>query len=220
VDNLRARHTQRDDSSTWEDDCIELYLDPDLDYKQIMKLTTNSIGTELDQKVGNVAWGSEDGWRVQTSVGDDAWYIEMHIRYEDFPKVNRGDAWALNLARFAWSTGKFRGACWARGAFSRPSSWNRLGYLVFGKLETAIHSLRKRADTVLGELTDAVGQLEHTKGYDALQKKLQAYKARLHEISEADQDNLKPVHDKLRRLVMDLEEWQWDVKLAALIEAN
>jgi len=223
VKHLRAVHTRRDDPDTWHDDCIELYLDPELRYQNVIKLTTNSLGTRVDQRLADYGWGSEDGWQVKTSAGNDAWFVEMRIPYKDFPRPRPGDAWAMNLGRFAWSTGAFRGASWAPGAFSDPRSHHLLGQLVFGSLKEAVGILCDRAGGLLGEFEKEARVLKDTGGYRPLKSKLRAFRQQLEALAEnpsRERAVLADQHRRLRRLLSELSKWQWELKLACLIEAN
>lgn len=82
--------TSAPDGDVWNDDCIELFLSPDIKNGQLQTLFPddqhyhlifNAAGTKFDE-LGNGGAASWNGdWQVKTSVQDDGWQAEVKIPF-------------------------------------------------------------------------------------------------------------------------------------------
>jgi hypothetical protein len=106
MDDLRANVTERD-SNVWEDDDVEIFLDPTskADASDYLQLAVNSIGTLADQRgspevSGDLAWDCK-GCQVKTGKGKDFWVVEMVIPFESLGVKGSvaGQHWGANFAR-------------------------------------------------------------------------------------------------------------------------
>jgi len=101
---LIAERTERDDKSMWQDDCIEIWLDTNLDRNTYYYLITNSIGARTDAKF-NVIPGERDydfnsNWTSKSSVDSKLWMLEIVIPWKDIGiKPGRTTLIGINIAR-------------------------------------------------------------------------------------------------------------------------
>ncbi|OIP07571.1 MAG: hypothetical protein COZ06_24945 [Armatimonadetes bacterium CG_4_10_14_3_um_filter_66_18] len=135
LDQIKAKITSRDAPDLWQDDCVEIMLDPTNGGTGYYKFTTNSLATRYDEKTTNMVMDSGwnvEGWQVKTSRGNDAWYIELSLPWSDLDRKPReGDIWSFDLVRYGYCSGAFKGVTWALGgSYANPS---RFGHLGFGR---------------------------------------------------------------------------------------
>ena len=136
TDNLQVTATARDENA-WEDDCVELFFDPDCDRRTYWQFVVNSANTQFDIYTdgrssnggGDVGWNGEI--ESATQVAEDHWSLEVAIPMEQFGegKVGSGAVWVANLARIRMANATEYGQ-WVPtyGNAQRP---DRFGYLVF-----------------------------------------------------------------------------------------
>lgn len=98
VKSLLARSTARDDG-VWRDDCVELFLDTNLDRATYYHVIVNSIGTVYDETVpGGPAWNAD--LQVAAQVGTDHWTVELAIPFADLGGAPApGATWGVNVGR-------------------------------------------------------------------------------------------------------------------------
>ena len=103
MDKIKISKTDRD-SKVWEDDVVEIFIDPTPDTPMYYHLAVNPIGTLFDQEASQnppkyMEWDSET--QVATFIASDFWVIEMAIPLFDLvaepPEV--GSEWKFNLHR-------------------------------------------------------------------------------------------------------------------------
>lgn len=85
MDKLVARHTEFD-SAIWEDDAVEVFVDPYGSFSQYVHFITNSIGTRFDEKgrAGKQPSPRWNGaWRVATAKEADGWTAEFAVPWSD-----------------------------------------------------------------------------------------------------------------------------------------
>ena len=149
---LRASHTERDDH-LWEQDCVELMLDPDGDGKNYFEIQISPRGVVFDtrydarrvpQPFGHTDWDS----RVRVGVSprgnlddkeaDAGYTVEMAIPWQAFSLDGKpfappaiGDEWRANLYVMDLTAERQRAAAWSSlgiGDFHVP---RRFGILAF-----------------------------------------------------------------------------------------
>ncbi len=121
------------DGLVWEDDCVEIFLQPyfDKEYeKKYYHLITNTIATKYDEiGFGGIGWNPK--WEVKTSLSTSSWMAEITVPFgslvSNSPKT--GDVWRFNLCRTEWVKGECSSWSWTKGGFHKPE---RFGYLIFG----------------------------------------------------------------------------------------
>jgi len=135
LDKVKAEVTGRDNPETWHDDCVEIMIDPHNTGTGYFKFTTNLNAVRHDQKATNLVlddgW-SVEGWKVATSRGEGAWFIEFFLPWDDIDaRPREGDIWSFDLVRYGWASGAFKGVSWSLGGSG--ASPQKHGYLGFGR---------------------------------------------------------------------------------------
>lgn len=136
---IRATVDRRDDPLTWQDDCVEIMIDPDTSGVSYYKFCTNALAARYDEKATNLVldsgWNVE-GWQVQSTRGSGAWYLEVFIPWADLDgrQPREGDIWSFDLVRYGWASGGFKGVSWSLGGSGASPA--KFGYLVFSRAAT------------------------------------------------------------------------------------
>ncbi|MHB9139750.1 MAG: sugar-binding protein [Victivallaceae bacterium] len=134
VSQMKATHTTRDASDLWEDDCVELFFDPQAEGIGFTKFVINSLGTISDMRQIDAAVTLDDwnasGLEVATSMRSDAWIIEMFVPWSDLGQLpTTGSIWKFCNVRYAWSNGTFIGVTSSPGG--NYSNTGGFGFLYF-----------------------------------------------------------------------------------------
>lgn len=89
--------TRRDGSFQFEDH-VAAYLDTYHDRRRTYCFAVNPLGTQRDEKQGDLGWDSE--WIAAANIEDTVWTVEMKIPYQllDLPRTAK-QTWGLNLVR-------------------------------------------------------------------------------------------------------------------------
>ena len=132
--DLTAAAQDRDDLA-YQDDCVEVFFDANLDGRTYHQFVINNIGTIMDQYNDGESRGGDLGWNGELEsaqhLGDDFWSIELAIPLNQFgiPAPGAGDVWGANIARIRITHASEYGQ-WVPtyGSALRP---DRFGYLVF-----------------------------------------------------------------------------------------
>ena len=103
------------DEAVWEDDSIEIFVDPTPDTADYFQFVVNSIGTLFDNHVdpSNPTRKMRKHWNLKGvrnghTVTEQAWTMEIAIPYLDLPgarRVRNGDTWYFNVAESRGSIG-------------------------------------------------------------------------------------------------------------------
>ena len=110
VAGIKANCTQHDEA-VYEDDCIEIFLDPEGKQKSFYQIIVNSNNTLFDMKHYDLgkSWNSK-GVVSRSYKGKDFWSIEIFIPFETFGiKAFSGNnvagkkRWNINFTRSRWS---------------------------------------------------------------------------------------------------------------------
>ena len=119
-----ANQTRRDGSFQFEDH-VAIYLDTYHDKQRTYGFAVNPLGTQLDEKQGDLGWDGE--WAAAASITDTAWIVEMRIPYQilDLPRTTK-QTWGLNIVRRHQSVD--RTSTWADTGVN-VSDANRFGTL-------------------------------------------------------------------------------------------
>lgn len=136
-----ARVTERD-GSVWEDDAIELFIQPDPDRQAYYQLVGNSAGAFYDGKgLGGADWDGE--WQYAASAGEGGWEAEASIPWASLGMnaPEAGTTLGINVCRDQQTPSKSL-SCWAPvgGSFHDPEQFGRL------TLSTGAPSTRQSTD--------------------------------------------------------------------------
>ncbi|MBN2452043.1 MAG: DUF4091 domain-containing protein [Lentisphaeria bacterium] len=113
---LQVKARQRD-GTTWLDDSVEVFLDPDHDHESYLQFCVNAEGVLRDSRGRDPAWNSPA--RAVSQRRADGWSVEIAIPFEGLDLSLRcGTPWGINLVRndrvrgetVTWSLGGFHHA--------------------------------------------------------------------------------------------------------------
>lgn len=102
IDKLTKDVINRD-GRTWEDDSVEVFLDPTGTGNSYYQFAVNCSGALYDAKDWDSSWDTY--WEAKTSVGNNVWTAEMRIPLAFLGKdaINSKDTWAAHFNRFTGS---------------------------------------------------------------------------------------------------------------------
>lgn len=135
---MKTRFEKRDDN-LWDDNCIEVFLDPEKSAGQFYHFIINSKGVIYDSNVV----GSEDksfntDCTAVVKVLDDRWVAELKIPLSALKaKIGKGGSWKVNVARSRNTGDRTENSSWTDGGFSQPSSFRTV---VFGSEPAALEN--------------------------------------------------------------------------------
>jgi len=102
IDKIKADEKYRD-GKVWEDDCVEVFIDTNLDRKSYYHFSLNTLNTQADEKwidplCEETGW---DGfWDGKTVKGQDFWSAEIAIPFYNFSfSQEASSTWGINLCR-------------------------------------------------------------------------------------------------------------------------
>lgn len=91
------------DSSVWDDDEFELFIDTNHDHKTYWQLCVNTVNEIFDcENIGaNCDSATNADWETAVTVGaKEDWFLEVKIGYQDLDvkeKPKPGDVWGVNF---------------------------------------------------------------------------------------------------------------------------
>ena len=138
MDKLKAEETARD-AVVYEDDCVEIFVDPEHDHGNWRQFVANSVGAQFDAHMPGgepgrgIAWNGS--WTVRTSKDAAGWIAEVRIPFADLGGTPKpGAVHGFNVCREAPSTGEL--SMWTRtgGRFTRVAG---LADLIYGPFAPA-----------------------------------------------------------------------------------
>ena len=108
--NLAAKVTDHDGDGIWEDDDVEIFLDPTDQRQTYYQILVNPKGTTLDlfcraDKVKDLRWDPK--YEVAAKVGKESWVVELAIPLAAFDQTERFNRWGFNAARHVAATTEF-----------------------------------------------------------------------------------------------------------------
>ena len=111
------------DGTSWLDDSVEIFLDPDHDHRGYFQWTVNCIGAIRDTRGVDTAW--ESGARCATKREADSWSIELAIPFDKLElNMDVGDVWGINLVRNDRVNGET--STWSLGGFHKAGRFGNV----------------------------------------------------------------------------------------------
>ncbi len=113
-------HSGRDAEGIWQDDSVEVFIDPSGERRRYAHIIINAAGAMLDEI------GTSEKWDSSASVGvkryDKEWKCELAIPWSDLKGAGFkiGEAMAINLCRNRYADSK---ASWRHAAWSATYGW-------------------------------------------------------------------------------------------------
>ncbi len=130
MDRLKAS-VKEHDSSVWNDDAVEVFLDTKGDRSGFVQFVSNVLGTRYDG-LGNDSYGYNPTWESAASRGKTDWTVEIRLPFNELgvPAPKPGDAWLGNFCREEQPYGEL--STWAptAGAFGATAHF---GEIIFGR---------------------------------------------------------------------------------------
>ena len=131
---LTAREKRRD-MDVHKDDCVEMQMDTNHDYRSYYHLIVNTLGTISDsynqggRACGDPSWNGD--YTIATAVEDTFWVCEIEIPFKQVgnPRVRRGTLWGFNVARVRIGNASEYGQ-WMP-TYGTPHRPGRFGFLFF-----------------------------------------------------------------------------------------
>ncbi len=118
VDGIVANVTE-DGGPAWGDDCIELFVDGNLDLSTVRQVIVNSIGTVTTAAFGVGEWNP--AVRRAAHVGENAWFVEFALPLRSLGLA--GTDFGLNICRERRAGDGVELSCWSPtgGSFNQPA---------------------------------------------------------------------------------------------------
>lgn len=126
---LRAECKTRDGRELFQDDVVEVFLDPAHDRFHYLQFACNPLGTRFDLQ-GDAAGSSPEWnglWEVAVGRAADRWRVEMRLPFATLGlKRGTGQVWGLNICRERPAGPE--NSSWAptTGTFGTPASFGEL----------------------------------------------------------------------------------------------
>jgi len=84
--------------TVWGTDCVEMFLDANLDRKTYFHLAVNAVGGRYSAAGGNSSWNPS--WNAETSIAKGLWTVEVALPLAGLQITPlTGRRWGINLAR-------------------------------------------------------------------------------------------------------------------------
>jgi len=122
--------------NVWQDDCVEVRLDPRRDRKTSLQFIVNALGVRQDNLLGEGGL-TRTRWSAGAHRGADFWSVEIRIPWADLDVTppRPGDAWGFNLNRERRPVRETTGWCATPAGFHQAE---RYGDLLFGRGEVEV----------------------------------------------------------------------------------
>jgi hypothetical protein len=106
MDKLKAT-VKEDNGPVWSDDCVEMFIDKNLNRRTYYHFAINPLGTRYVQdKVDNLPFGRR--WAVKTEIQKDSWTVEIAIPFSTLGIDSfTGQRWGINLGRENHKTNEY-----------------------------------------------------------------------------------------------------------------
>jgi hypothetical protein len=138
MDKIRAVCTVPDQTGLWDDDCVEVFLNPDPnDTRKSFHYIVNSKGAIWDGRIGFAAETPEawDGTaRASAQVEAKRWRVSLTIPFADLGIAQPAPGVRLraNLYRTRWVGGSLESSAWCPTNNPDYSVSKRYGTLILG----------------------------------------------------------------------------------------
>ncbi len=116
----------RDGGNIWEDDCVELFIDHNLDRRTFRQVLVNSLGKQGWNDPTDLLWKATS--LTKTTLHEDEWVIEWCIPMADLGLT--GSPFGLNVCRERRPMETMELTCWAPtgGSFGQPSTFGTANF--------------------------------------------------------------------------------------------
>ncbi|MBN1445549.1 MAG: hypothetical protein JW957_05535 [Candidatus Omnitrophica bacterium] len=229
IDGLKALCREHD-GPVWQDDCIEIFIDPGLTGESYFQFIFNSIGMRQEgrktaaEERFSVQWNGD--WEVATAIFSDRWTGTATIPFSTLGAYpQKGGIWGMNICRERYSGNTMELSSWSKATsgFHTPREF---GILVFEDLlpslkETLAYSekkMRKWREMVKKDLRlyKHSAQNSYSERFNQMEKELQSIQKQLRNNS-VTVEQFYPVNKRLISLPSDYENLAIDLEMERLI---
>lgn len=105
LDKIKAQYAKETrDMNIYQDDCVEMFFDVNLDRKTYYHIAVNSNGAVYDTLAGGAGENFNGEYLAAGKIEKDSWVLEMAIPFKDFgiENIKPGMRWNFNIARERW----------------------------------------------------------------------------------------------------------------------
>lgn len=174
IDAMPANLIDNSSSAFWDDDCLEIYIDPRLTYRHFKKVVINPKGViwalSSDGVYYDQTWFYRCGVEAAAAILNDRWVVELRIPFSGIGlSAKPHDLWAFNIRRLRWGEPrKLEDSSWSPGALS-TNPW-RFGHLYFQEhtgmvqIESLSPLWRRSQGAVIEFITDKGRLFMHDNG--------------------------------------------------------
>jgi len=122
------------DGRVWDEDCVELFIDPERSGSNYYHIAFNALGTIYDAACvegGKMDRAFNGTYQIRTKVLKDRWIAEVRIPFSTFgTEAVEGSAWKVNIGRSRRVKGvATENSSWTDGHFHQVNSFRTM---VFG----------------------------------------------------------------------------------------
>lgn len=133
MDRIRAVCTSRDQAGLADDDCVEVFLNPDPnDARKSYRYIVNSKGAVWDGRIGFGAEAWNGTARASTSLEPKRWRVKLTIPFTDLgiSQPAPGVTLKANIYRTRWASGSHESSVWSPTDQPDSSVSSRYGTIV------------------------------------------------------------------------------------------
>jgi len=133
IDKIKASVKKRDDPNIIGDDCILIFIGPDIKIRKMYQVIINPEGMIFDQWIkfddSNIdrhrEWNGE--WKISTGKEKEAWILELAIPFKIFGVfVKSGSEWGFNIGRIQQRVSD--NSTWQQNLTIDPKDFGRIFY--------------------------------------------------------------------------------------------
>ncbi len=216
-----AAKCREHDSCIWEDDCIEIFIDPGHTHKDYFHFISNSVGAQYEGKGEDINWNGL--WEVKTSTGEKGWFLEIAIPFSSLNvKLDEGNLWGLNVNREHYAGGKIEYSGWSStsGGFHVPE---RFGHVIFGSYVAHLRRLLPECEKKYAVLADIfkknpVDAKPYQAKFDEISRSLEGVKKIVAQDGSITSEEFGSCYQALAGMPERCKNLEYEIKYALLAE--
>lgn len=135
-EDIAVKAMERDSSLIWEDDTVEVFIDPEGEGEKYVHIAVNPAGVFRDsvRKIGMPTSGDstyDSGAEIAAvlDIGRGRWTVEMKIPADIIGgDIIEGGSWKMDVGRVRRLEEGFEASSWFDGMFHRPENFRRVSF--------------------------------------------------------------------------------------------
>lgn len=157
-DRLLKTVTQRD-GVVWNDDEVELFLNPRGDWGDYYQFIVNPLGTKYDSHLTDASWSAN--WQAAARDDETAWTVEIAIPVSELPlDLSTGRDWCANFGRADKVGGQASSWSCVFGGFHTSGRFGRLTGMDLDLTSFYLADARARVGAVRRDYDTALAGLD------------------------------------------------------------